>query len=205
MPDQHGQAGGVVLFVRGYGHHMVSGVWCIIHSRAAGGIASLLIVMAACGGNGVEAETSLTAVDAASTVEAVGTSEPTSPPVEPDDGDLLLLPITSELLTSAGVEAVGCWFSEGDGTDGETVFFSGYDGGFFMTDGALIQVDKPEGKSFGVERGLVYSNADFEAQFSVLGEPVSSSIESTEQSATLEITPANAATVEFEGTLWCGV
>lgn len=189
---------------------MVDGAWCI-HSRAAGGIASLLIVMAACGGNGVEAETSLTAVDAASTVEAastvdaVGTSAPTSPPVEPNDGALLMQPITTELLSSAGVEAVGCWFNEGDGTDGETVFFSGYDGGFFMTDGALIQVDKPEGKSFGVERGLVYSNADFEAQFSVLGEPVSSSIESTEQGATLEITPANAATVEFEGTLWCGV
>lgn len=131
------------------------------------------------------------------------TSETTTAP-SGETGELSLEPLTSEVLTSAGVEPVGCWFHEGETIDSDPVFFSGFDGAFFLVDGDLVQVDKPSGNSFGVEEGLVYTGQGYEVSFTSLGEPVESSIESTEQDATLDITPEDADTTTLEGILWCG-
>jgi hypothetical protein len=171
------------------------------------GIVVVSLLLAGCGSSGSDPDNSVVTpggVDNSSISETT-TSEVASTSEAPGTEKVVLGVITSDLLSGNGVETVGCWFYEGDEPRGDVLFFSGYDGGFFLIDSNLVKVDKPGGKSFGVAVGEVYSNDGYEAKFSALGEPANASIESTEQNATLDITPTGGATNTFEGTLWCGV
>lgn len=119
---------------------------------------------------------------------------------------LQLEEVTWEALEEAQVEAIGCWFSP-NGAD-EPIFFSGFDGGFIQVDGVIVPLDGVDDALDAAgffQPGTLFSNEGYEVVLSNLGEPVETSIESTQWDVTMTVTSASGTYGPVDGVIWCGV
>lgn len=142
-----------------------------------------------------------TATTTESTTVTVTTTESTTPsPRTPISIDSF----TTKEVQAAKYEAIGCWLRK-KGAD-ESIFFTGYDGGFMVIDGEPVLLDKKPGTVDSViDIADSYSNADYTVRLVDIGEPTPTSIESTDRDATLKVVASSGETTSIEGVLGCGV
>ncbi len=162
-----------------------------------------VLLVAGCGGSDAE-----TGSPSASTGAAVTTAESTTTstesPTTSTGKPISIDSFTARDVTAAKYEAIGCWLRR-KGAE-ESVFFTGYDGGFMVIDGKSVLLDKKPGTAASViDIADSYANADFTVRLDDIGEPTQTSIESTERSATLNVVASNGETTSIEGVLGCGV
>ncbi len=122
------------------------------------------------------------------------------------EASLQLEEVTWEALEEAQVEAIGCWFSP-NGAD-EPIFFSGFDGGFIQVDGVIVPLDGDDDALDAAgffQPGTLFSNEGYEVVLSNLGEPVETSIESTQWNVTMSVNSASGTYGPRDGVIWCGV
>lgn len=138
--------------------------------------------------------------DLADTYLGVAWASASALPAEPDAAITMDI-VDSQQIAEAGIDPPGgCSFYR-NGATGETIFFSGIDGAFAVIDGEPQVFQSDDSQDLGP-----FNGDNFSASYRNVSDRVSSSIESSERSATLVISSNDgAAETAVDGIMWCGV